>query len=244
MHIALISDIHGNAVALDAVLADIAQQSIDQIVCLGDVATLGPQPHEVIVRLKECGCLGIVGNHDRNMFDPEFLEQFRATYESRVLEATTWCKNLLLPEDVDYLRTYVPHKTFDLGQGLSLLGYHGSPSSCRDVILVSTPAAGLEAHFSRYEATVLAGGHTHVQMLRRYGRSLLINPGSVGQPFACFPFTGKRPHIFPWAEYGIVSQVKGVLSVDLRRVPVDKVAVRKSVISSGFPLKDVLLGAM
>ena len=62
--IALISDIHGNAVALDAVLADIAAQGADHIVCLGDAVACGPEPEAVIERLREVGCACVVGNTD------------------------------------------------------------------------------------------------------------------------------------------------------------------------------------
>ena len=241
MRIALISDIHGNAVALDAVIDDIAQRAVDQIVCLGDVATLGPQPRAVIARLQDLGCVGIVGNHDRNLFDSGFLEQSHAMYSARVLAATVWCQQQLEPTDLAYLCTYLPRMRFDLGGGMSLLCFHGSPASCREVIVATTPEAELEAHFSPYSATVLAGGHTHVPMLRRYHSSVLLNPGSLGQPFEHFPTLGERPCILPWAEYAIVSQVKGVLDIDLRRVPVDGVAVRQAVLASDLPLQDVLL---
>jgi predicted phosphodiesterase len=62
--VALISDIHGNAVALEAVLADIARRRVDEIVCLGDVAAGGPQPREALERLRTLGCAVVRGNAD------------------------------------------------------------------------------------------------------------------------------------------------------------------------------------
>ncbi|MCE9573069.1 MAG: metallophosphoesterase [Deltaproteobacteria bacterium] len=62
MRIALISDLHANLVALDAVLADIAARGADQVVCLGDVATLGPHPREVLDRLRALDGPAILGN--------------------------------------------------------------------------------------------------------------------------------------------------------------------------------------
>jgi predicted phosphodiesterase len=61
MRVALISDIHGNLVSLEAVLADIDREGVDQIVCLGDVAGLGPQPREILARLQALGCICIMG---------------------------------------------------------------------------------------------------------------------------------------------------------------------------------------
>lgn len=64
MRVALISDIHANEVALQAVLDDIARVGVDQIVCLGDVATLGPRPGATIQTLRDLACPCIQGNHD------------------------------------------------------------------------------------------------------------------------------------------------------------------------------------
>jgi hypothetical protein len=62
--VALISDIHGNAVALDAVLADIARRRVDEVVCLGDVAMGAPQPREVLARLRDLSCAVVMGDAD------------------------------------------------------------------------------------------------------------------------------------------------------------------------------------
>jgi len=62
--VALISDIHGNAVALEAVLDDLAGRHVDELVCLGDVAAGGPQPREALARLRELGCRVVLGNAD------------------------------------------------------------------------------------------------------------------------------------------------------------------------------------
>jgi predicted phosphodiesterase len=67
--LALISDIHGNAVALDAVLADLTRRGADEVICLGDVAAGGPQPREVIARLRELDCQAIRGNADGWLLD-------------------------------------------------------------------------------------------------------------------------------------------------------------------------------
>src|ERR1041384_6523454 len=70
MRLALISDLHANELALDAVLADVQTAGFDQLVCLGDVATLGPRPSAVLARLRALGCPCIMGNHDAFMLDP------------------------------------------------------------------------------------------------------------------------------------------------------------------------------
>ncbi|NIW96181.1 MAG: hypothetical protein GWN20_25895, partial [Phycisphaerae bacterium] len=70
MRLAIISDIHGNLIALEAVLAVLAQEEIDQMVCLGDVAATGPQPHETIARLRELNCPVVMGNTDDWLLNP------------------------------------------------------------------------------------------------------------------------------------------------------------------------------
>ena len=75
MRIALISDIHGNLVSLKVVLADIDRAGVDQIVCLGDVAALGPQPREVVEQLRALGCPCIMGNHDWDVLNSHLVHE-------------------------------------------------------------------------------------------------------------------------------------------------------------------------
>lgn len=76
MRIALISDLHGNTVALQTVLKDIQQAHVDRIVCLGDVATLGPRAHDVLSILADLQCVCIRGNHDDFLLDEELIKQY------------------------------------------------------------------------------------------------------------------------------------------------------------------------
>ena len=76
MRIALISDLHGNEVALKAVLDDIEEVGVDQTICLGDVATLGPRPNAVLSMLRERGYPCILGNHDAFMIDPGLIHTY------------------------------------------------------------------------------------------------------------------------------------------------------------------------
>ena len=90
--------------------------------------------------------------------------------------------------------------------------------------------------FSGHRQPLLAGGHTHVQMLRRWERSLIVNPGSVG-----LPFLGWRPKevsVAPWAEYAVVTAEDGRLQVDLRRTTFDVAALLEISRSSGMPHAD------
>jgi putative phosphoesterase len=229
VRIALISDIHGNLVSLEATLADIDRQGVDEIICLGDVATLGAQPNEVIARLQRLGCRTVLGNHDSFLIGKDDISRY--TDQPEVLEMVDWCRGKLSSAELDYLRTFEPLFEVSLGDGLSMLCFHGSPRSNTEVILATTPNEELAESLAGHEATIMVGGHTHIQMLRRYFDTLIVNPGSVGAPFWQMPPVG-RLRILPWAAYGIIECLDGVLHVDLRRIPVDLTAVHAAILAS------------
>jgi putative phosphoesterase len=238
MRIALISDIHGHATGLDAVLNDIDRQNVDQIVCLGDVATIGPQPREVVSRLRRLGCPVVMGNHDAALLNPAAAAEYHI---ADVLWPTLeWCSGQLDAADMAYLASFKPTIEIALGANLTLTCFHGSPRSPVELVLATTPAAQLETFFAGQTAAVLAGGHSHIQMLRQHLGQLIINPGSVGQPFMRPASPGIVPTLFRWAEYAIVQCVDECLSVELRRVPFDIAAFFAIVAASSLPIKDMV----
>jgi predicted phosphodiesterase len=220
---ALIADIHGNFISLQAVLADAGRRGADRIVCLGDVAATGPQPLEAIEAIAALGCDVVQGNTDAWLLEPTD-EEVQDDDTRRILEIDLWVHDQLRPHHLDILREYVPVVT--LGD---LVCYHGSPRANDDAILPTTPDAELARMLDGHTAQVLAGGHTHLAMLRRHGQSLVINPGSVGVPFEQLPDAGFRNP--PWAEYAIVDEG----DVEFHRVPVDVGAVTEAALASGMP---------
>lgn len=86
----------------------------------------------------------------------------------------------------------------------------------------------------------MAGGHTHIQMLRQHRGTLLVNPGSLGLPFEQFA-SGGPPRVLPHAEYAIVDSKRGAVTVTLSRVPVDRGALITAVERWDNPLRDWLL---
>jgi len=238
MRIALISDLHGNEVALEAVLADIERVGADQIICLGDVATLGPQPAAVIERLRDLGCPCILGNHDAFLLDPDLIHTY--TEVPVVVEAVDWCRHRVSGADLDFLRTFQPSHELGLDARCKILLFHGSPRSHMEDLLATTPPDDLDRALAGQEAAVMAGGHTHIQMCRQHRGMLLVNPGSVGAPFKEV-VNGQPPTILPHAEYATVEASGGVVSVNLRRVPLDRGALRDAVAASDNPLRPMLL---
>lgn len=233
MRIALISDIHGNGVALETVLHDLKSEEVDHIVCLGDVATDGPQPRQVIARLKNLNCSVIQGNMDIWMLHPSLPEEKM----SRFKEIQFWGVNQLTPDDLDFLRTFQATKAISLSDTTILLCYHGCPASNEQGLNYATSNEDIEVMLSGQCASVFAGGHTHRQMLRRFGDLTILNPGSVGAPMN---HKDKKSHLYQethsmWAEYAIVESANQILRTEFRRVPIDVDLLVQSVNESDMP---------
>jgi len=232
MRIALISDIHGNLVALDGVLTDARQERTDQFVCLGDVAFNGPQPRQVIQRLRQLDCPVVMGNTDEFLLDPPAPEPNNEN-DQRIVQVVHWAIAQLSSDDVAFVRAFQPRVELSLESG-KLLCFHGSPQSNEDLILATTPNAELARFFGGYRSMVMAGGHSHTQMLRRYLDMVLVNPGSVGMPFER-DAAGRVQRRNPRAEFAILSSTGDSLSIDLRRVPFDLNTLLSAARAGGMP---------
>jgi len=231
--IAILADIHGNLPALEAVLAKIDAEGIERIVCLGDVATLGPQPREVIARVRALGCPVVMGNTDAILLA---LQRDGSTmgndWSNEAFDQ--WCANQLTDDDLAYLRAFQPTISLTLDGDVTLLCYHGSPRSYDDRITAETPDAALHEMLGAIPAHIYIGGHTHQQMLRRHRDALVLNPGTVGfVKDAIMPATPIRNP--SWAEYAVIACDDGQLDVSLRRVPFDLDALFAAFDASGIP---------
>jgi predicted phosphodiesterase len=222
MKLALISDIHGNLFAFDAVLEDIRQRKIEQILCLGDVVTCGPQPREALARLREIGCPTVMGNTDAWVVEPR-LREYESLYGQYLQDFEYWSSQQLTDQDKAFLSTFQPTIEWPLNEKTTLLAYHGSPRSFLEHIYPTTPTEELDEYFAdSTTAQILVGGHTHQQLFLRYRDKLVLNPGSVGQPLdrirAWSEMGARNP---PWGEYAILNSEGNQFSVELLRVPFD-----------------------
>jgi predicted phosphodiesterase len=232
MRIGLISDIHGNLFALEAVLAELAGERLDDLICLGDVAALGPEPRAVLDRLRDMRCAVVMGNTDAWFLTPPT----EATDEiDRVL--IPWSIAQFTDDDIEYVRAFPPAIERPLEAGLTLLCFHGSPHSYNDVILSTTPDDTVEVMLGNTHASILAGGHTHLQMVRPHGDAHLINVGSVGLP-GVGPQAAQRNRHVRWAEYAVVEAEGDRLEISLRRTPLDIDQMVARARSSGMPAVD------
>src|SRR5207237_3882192 len=174
---ALISDIHSNAVAFEAVLDDLERNPVDHVVCLGDALQGGSQPAEVLALLRRLDCPIVLGNADAFLLDPDAGVEVPTETQ---LDVRAWTRAQLGTEGLSHIETFEPTLTVPLGGGRELLAFHGSPSSYDDVILPHLDEDEFRRLLGPARADLMAGGHVHLQWLRRYAESIFLNPGSVG----------------------------------------------------------------
>ena len=240
MRIALVSDLHGNVLALQQVLSRIAGVGVDRIICLGDVATLGPEPERVLELLHDSGALCILGNHDEFMLRPEVVAAY--TSIPVLIEAIDWCRDRLSSDSLAFIGSFRETCEMPLNEHHGLLVFHGTPTSNATDLLATTDADTVEEWVGAHNGTVLVGGHTHLQMLRQHRGKLLINPGSVGMPFKEY-VAGAAPEVLPHAEFAIVDADATSVNVSLQRLTLDKVSLRESVLAVDYPLAGFLAKA-
>jgi predicted phosphodiesterase len=171
-----------------------------------------------------------MGNWDAAFLDG--MPQPKDEVGMKLVEIGEWWARFLTPADRDFMQSFAP--TYDLQlDGLKAVCFHGSPNSYDDWIFATTPDEELRPMLDGFELPVLLGGHTHLQMIRRYDESVIVNPGSVGLPFR--EWWPRPVRISPWAEYGIVAGEDGRLSLDLRRTAYDVAAFLEMSLGSGMP---------
>ena len=205
MRYGLVSDIHSNLAALEAVLSGIEEAgSVDGLICMGDIVGYGPQPNQVVDRLRQFNLFSIIGNHDMAVLGQLALADFNRD----AVDANVWTRMQLLPENLEWLESLKPMEQFDAKVTLA----HGSPSEPVWEYLTTPHSAA--RNFDAFNTPLCFVGHTHLprlfrlrptdpimpeldafQLLRADMRipetddtyevsetRYIINPGSVGQP--------------------------------------------------------------
>lgn len=220
MKIAAISDVHGNLLALEAVLADAAEQSADLVVNLGDLLSGGLQPAETAERLMALDLHTVRGNHERQVLTTPVADMSASdllAHESITAAHRAWMASLPL--------------TLQVADGV--LAFHGCPTDDATYLLDSVEETGarpaterevidrLGEHATSGEWSLLLCGHTHIQrqMLLPSG-ALVVNPGSVGLP--AYDDDNLYPHVMqagsPHARYALLDDAHGNWQVTFRAV--------------------------
>lgn len=238
MKIAVISDIHGNAFALDKVLNDLHGETIDHIVCLGDAIQGGPQPAQTVSKLRDLGCPVVMGNSDSWLLKGPGIENEQIASEVLLQLETVreWSLSQLSEADCAFIQSFQPTVEIPLNASRSLLCFHGSPTWFEDVIARDTPDEFVLAKLEPYLPHLMAGGHTHAPQVRYLGKSdsFFFNPGSVGVAHT-YPVAAHKYHASPWAEYAVLTAEEGRLSLEFRRVVYDPNALIDIYRASGRP---------
>jgi predicted phosphodiesterase len=237
MRVLVISDIHANLTALEAVLADAGE--VDQIWCLGDVVGYGPDPNEVVERLQSMPTLSIIlGNHDVAVLG----QMDYAVFNTEARKSLLWQKKNVTPANLIYLES-LPQDTL-VRENVTLA--HGSPRDPVWEYILNTLVARL--NFEAFTTPYCFVGHSHIQCMfsldvprdrvaldvPRPGVTLklnpraILNPGSVGQPRDRDPrssYAIYNPQAETW---------------EPRRVEYDVEAVQKRIRAAGLPEKHAL----
>jgi predicted phosphodiesterase len=231
VRVALLSDMHGNAVAFRAALADVERVEPDLIVSLGDVAQGGPQPLECVEILRELGCPCVFGNSDEFLLTLDLGQEAATVDDERkqqLLEVGTWSQERLGEGGLAFLGSFQPTVEVDL-DGLRLVCCHATPTSNEDVVLPTTPPDEIPV-----VGDVVAGGHVHLQWLRRVRGTLWLCAGSVGLVYEHEEPTAEVPFL-PYSEYAVLTAADGRADVEFRRIGFDVEELLAAAVTAGLP---------
>lgn len=227
MSVAIISDIHGNIKALEAVLEDIKKRGIREVYCAGDLVGYAPFPNEVIELIKKENLPCVMGNYDDGVgFDkPECGCAYTDPHSKELGQRSIdWTKKVVTAENKKYLQASPSSIDFKLGD-LKVKVVHGSPRKINEYLFEDKPEETLKRIVDQSGADILVCGHTHKHFYKVLGEKHLVNAGSVGKP----------KHGDPNAVYAILVVEGDDLKVDFVKVPYDVEYVAQAIEKSGLP---------
>ncbi len=232
MRVAIVSDIHGNLTALEAVLADLRRLSPDMVYHLGDLVTHGHRPGDVLELVRQAGWQGVVGNTDEMLWRPDRLPdlvarapKLRVLLEALFHDLAPATRDCLRPGDLEWLQSLPP--TLQSGD-LFLL--HASPGDLWRAPLPDATSQNLESVYESLGARTVVYGHIHRPYVRSTGKLTVANTGSVG-----LPYDGD-----PSASYLLVEDGH----CHIRRVEYEVEREAASLLASGYPRAEWLAGML
>lgn len=218
MRIAILSDIHSNLEALEAVLKHIKSQKIQTIWAAGDIIGYGANPNEVIQLLQKEKAVVIAGDHDKQVLTLNELSWFNEYAQ----QALIYSSKALTQENKSFLKTLKEtyEETID---DRKIFMVHGSPNDhLKEYVYAKTPDINLLAMLNKAKADILIIGHTHQPFVRRIAGRLVVNVGSVGQPR---DFSSDSEYCILDPQY---------MQAKIHRVKYDIGAAAKKIISAGL----------
>lgn len=250
MRLAILSDIHGNLIALEKALRDLdAVGGADKVWVLGDLAAFGPRPAECIRRVRDLtetygkdNVRYVRGNTDRYLVrgarpswpaaeDEAKFHEMQA--ESRAMNETlVWTLAQLPFEEYSFLARLDRETSLDAPGYGGVIGYHGTPGDDEGYLRPETPAEEARDALLDREGRLGIGGHIHIQLDRDLGSWRAVNVGSVGMSF-------EHPGLVQW---GLFTFDNGDVTVDLREVPYDVNGFIIDMHTCGLPTYEWALG--
>jgi len=216
MRIVLFSDIHGNVVALEAVLAEIRRQAApDALFVAGDLVLLGPRPAEALALLRSLdGARFVKGNTDQYLIDGADDEQ-----------EVAFARRQLSEDDITFVRDLPFEQRLEVAPGHELLVVHANPRDLEGQIRPDSSDEMLRPMLLGITSEVVAFGHYHVPFVRYLDDWTLIDVASVGMPR-----DGDQR-----AVYAVLDWESGGWRIEHRRVAFDIQAVARDYTAVGFP---------
>ncbi len=222
MKIALISDIHANLPALEAVWEDVQSQDPDSIYCLGDLVGYGAQPNEVVQFIRDNHVPTIMGNYDNGVGHD--LDSCGCAYTDKRLErlgelSIWWSRGHTTEQNKQYLRS-LPKEIRLSENGSEILLVHGSPRSLHEYLPEQRPTVTFERIAKVANCDIMLFGHTHIPYQKQVADTLFVNAGSVGRPKdgdprACYVVLENGEVTFRRVEYDMQSAARAIKESDL-----------------------------
>jgi predicted phosphodiesterase len=211
MRLAIMSDIHGNLTALEAVLADIAARGpFDALGVAGDLCEWGPQPRETLARVRDLGCPVVQGNTDRNVTITDEARLRALGKSEHGIEGLAWTRAQLGPTGVGYLAGLPFAHTYPAPHGQDVLMVHANPRDMDTHLDPDAPLDEVDTLLAGARAAVITFGHLHTPYVRPVPGHLLVDVSSVG-----YPRDGDRR-----AAYAIL-EWDGGWRAEIQRIPYD-----------------------
>ncbi|WP_342433157.1 metallophosphoesterase family protein [Neobacillus sp. FSL H8-0543] len=230
MKAAFISDIHGNAVALEAVLLDIEKKGVDKVYVLGDLVFRGPEPKRSLELIRSLHTDVIKGNADEWVIRGVREGEVPENALEMMNRERQWTVEQLDASDLDYLQNLPAELTTNVG-GFEIAGFHATPDSLFEVILPDAANETIKTKLMhRTDAQVYIYAHIHLPYIRYIGGKVIINTGSVG-----LPFDG-----MPKASYGLIEVENGNLQTSIERVSFDNKKVIDLYKEVSYPNADMM----
>ena len=229
--IAVLSDVHGNLLALEAVRAELRREKPDAVLVAGDLVLNGPDPNGAVdaLRLLESeGALIVSGNTDIAVGDFDYgaaFPQYQDGIPDTIREAAEWAHDELGDDQLEWLRRLPSERRMRADGDTLVLAVHASPGSQTRGFDQALDANVIYERAAATDARVICVGHTHVPEVRDLGWKVIVNAGSAG-----YVFDGD-----PTASWAMVTVVDGVVDAEIRRTPFDALAVANAISARGLP---------